>query len=52
MAVLKLGLVVAELTSFPWKQPLGQLVPLTLAELQPLTVSRSWPTPLLAGGES
>lgn len=29
MALLKLGLV-ANLTSFPWKQPAGQLVPVNL----------------------
>lgn len=31
MALLKLEIVVASLTSFPWKQPAGQLVPINLS---------------------
>lgn len=30
VALLKLGLVIASLTLFPWKQPAGQLVPISL----------------------
>jgi hypothetical protein len=52
VALLKPGLVVASLTSFPWKQSAGQLVPinLSLVEPQPLTGPRSWPARWLTGG--